>query len=113
MRGEGRSAEGKHAEGRSSWRLSACPSLNRNDAVAERPLFGGALGLHEKAPQTHRRTGSPKSELDLDPTRFLHHDGHQEGVAVGDTRLGTKPCLHPLLAVLAEAKIVYCPAAMR
>ena len=44
--------------------------------------------------------------LDLDSTRLLHEDGHQEGVAVGYTRLGTKPCLHPLLAVLAEAKLV-------
>lgn len=44
--------------------------------------------------------------LDLDSTRLLHEDGHQEGVATGYTRLGLKPCLHPLLAVLAEAKLV-------
>jgi len=44
--------------------------------------------------------------LDLDSTRLLHEDGHQEGVQTGYTRLGTKPCLHPLLAVLAEAKLV-------
>jgi len=44
--------------------------------------------------------------LDLDSTRLLHEDGHQEGVKVGYTRLGTKPCLHPLLAVLEEAKLV-------
>jgi len=44
--------------------------------------------------------------LDLDSTRLLHEDGHQEGVAVGYTRLGVKPCLHPLLAVLEEAKLV-------
>lgn len=44
--------------------------------------------------------------LDLDSTRLLHEDGHQEGVTVGYTRLGLKPCLHPLLAVLAEAKLV-------
>lgn len=44
--------------------------------------------------------------LDFDSTRLLHEDGHQEGVAVGYTRLGTKPCLHPLLAVLEEAKLV-------
>jgi len=37
---------------------------------------------------------------------LLHEDGHQEGVKVGYTRLGTKPCLHPLLAVLEEAKLV-------
>ena len=44
--------------------------------------------------------------LDLDSTRLLHEDGHQEGVQTGYTRLGTKPCLHPLLAVLEEAKLV-------
>lgn len=44
--------------------------------------------------------------LDLDSTRLLHEDGHQEGVKTGYTRLGTKPCWHPLIAVLAEAKLV-------
>jgi len=44
--------------------------------------------------------------LDLDSTRLLHEDGHQEGVQTGYTRWGTKPCLHPLLAVLEEAKLV-------
>lgn len=44
--------------------------------------------------------------LDLDSSRLLHEDGHQEGVLTGYTRLGTKPCLHPLLAVLEEAKVV-------
>jgi hypothetical protein len=44
--------------------------------------------------------------LDLDSTRLLHEDGHQEGVAVGYTRQGLKPCLHPLLAVLAEVRVV-------
>ena len=44
--------------------------------------------------------------LDFDSTRLLHEDGHQEGVATGYTRVGIKPCLHPLLAVLEEAKLV-------
>ena len=44
--------------------------------------------------------------LDLDSTRLLHEDGHQEGVKAGYTRVGTKPCLHPLLAVLSEARLV-------
>lgn len=44
--------------------------------------------------------------LDLDSTRLLHEDGHQQGVAVGYTRQGLKPCLHPLLAVLAEVRLV-------
>jgi hypothetical protein len=44
--------------------------------------------------------------LDLDSTRLLHEDGHQDGVRAGYTRRGVKPCLHPLLAVLAEVRLV-------
>ena len=44
--------------------------------------------------------------LDLDSTALLHEDGKQEGVRVGHTRFGLKPCLQPLLAVLEEAKLV-------
>jgi len=44
--------------------------------------------------------------LDLDSTRLLHKDGRPEGVAGGYTQQGIKPCLHPLLAVLAEVRRV-------
>lgn len=44
--------------------------------------------------------------LDLDSTRLLHEGGHQQGVAVGYSRAGLNPCLHPLLAVLAEVRLV-------
>jgi hypothetical protein len=44
--------------------------------------------------------------LDLDSTRLLHEDSQREGVAVGYTKRGLKPCLHPLLAVLAEVRLV-------
>jgi hypothetical protein len=44
--------------------------------------------------------------LDLDSTQLLHKDGQQEGVKGGYTRQGIKPCLHPLLAVLAEVRLV-------
>jgi hypothetical protein len=63
-----------------------------------RRLFGWCL---ERLPS---RPGG--YALDLDSTRLLHEDGHQQGVKVGYTRLGTKPCLHPLLAVLSEARLV-------
>lgn len=43
--------------------------------------------------------------LDLDSWALLHEDGHQEGVAVGYTRRGLKPCHRPLSAGLAEAKL--------
>jgi hypothetical protein len=44
--------------------------------------------------------------LDLDSWSLLHEDGHQQGVAVGYTRHGLKPCHRPLIAALAEAKMV-------
>jgi hypothetical protein len=44
--------------------------------------------------------------LDLDSTALVHEDGHQEGVRIGHTRKGLKPCHHPLIAVLAEPKVV-------
>ena len=43
--------------------------------------------------------------VDFDTTALLHEDGHQEGVRVGHTRVGLKPCLQPMLAVLAEPKL--------
>jgi hypothetical protein len=45
--------------------------------------------------------------LDLDSTQLLHEDGHQkEGVRTGHTARGFKRHYHPLLAILAEAKLV-------
>lgn len=44
--------------------------------------------------------------LDLDSTQLLHEEGQQEGVRTGYTPRGMKNCLHPILAVLAEAKLV-------
>ena len=44
--------------------------------------------------------------LDVDSWALLHEDGHQEGVAVGYTRQGLKPCHRPLVGVLAEQKVV-------
>jgi hypothetical protein len=44
--------------------------------------------------------------LDLDSWSLLHEDGHQQGVALGYTRLGPKPCHRPLIGCVAEAKMV-------
>jgi hypothetical protein len=63
-----------------------------------RPLFAWAM---RKLPS--KREGYA---LDLDSTRLLHEDGHQDGVAVGYTRLGAEPCLHPLLAIFSEVRLV-------
>jgi Transposase DDE domain group 1 len=44
--------------------------------------------------------------LDLDSWALLHEDGHQEGVATGYTKRGIKPCQRPLIAALAEPKLI-------
>ena len=45
--------------------------------------------------------------LDVDSTQLLHEDGHQkEGVQTGHTPRGLKRGYHPLLAIIAEAKLV-------
>lgn len=44
--------------------------------------------------------------LDLDSWSLLHKDGHQEGVRTGYTPLGLEPCHRPLIACLAEPKLV-------
>jgi len=44
--------------------------------------------------------------LDLDSWSLLNEDGPQQGVAVGYTRQGLKPCHRPLLAALAESKLI-------
>ena len=43
--------------------------------------------------------------LDVDSWALLHEDGHQEGVEVGYTRAGLKPCHRPLVGVIAEMKV--------
>lgn len=45
--------------------------------------------------------------LDLDSTQLLHPAGYQkEGVRMGHTVQGFRRCYHPLLAMVAEAKLV-------
>jgi hypothetical protein len=44
--------------------------------------------------------------LDVDSWALLHEDGHQEGVKIGYTRAGLKPCHRPLVGVIAEMKVV-------
>lgn len=80
----------------SRW-LAIFPSAGQNLEVFRRLWHWGMKQLPS------RRGGYT---LDLDSTALLHEDGHQEGVRVGHTRLGLKPCLHPLLAVFSEVKLV-------
>ncbi len=62
--------------------------------------------LHGQAARALPSRGKEGHTLDLDSWALLHEDGHQEGVAIGYTRQGLKPCQRPLLAALAEEKLV-------
>jgi hypothetical protein len=62
-------------------------------------------GLHQKA--VHALPSRTEGyTLDLDSWALLHEDGHQEGVRIGYTRQGLKPCHRPLIAGLAEPKMI-------
>jgi Transposase DDE domain group 1 len=65
-------------------------------------------GLHAWALRGLPSSARPREgyTLDLDSWALLHEDGHQEGVAVGFTRKGLKPCHRPLIAALAEPKMI-------
>jgi DNA-directed RNA polymerase subunit N (RpoN/RPB10) len=88
--------------------IEAVPSqstLSRFFAVFTQRTASALSALHTRAvfALPSRREGYT---LDLDSWALLHEDGHQEGVAVGYTRHGLKPCHRPLLAALAEEKLV-------
>lgn len=44
--------------------------------------------------------------LDLDSFSLVHEDGHQQGVRVGYTRKGLKPCHRPIVAAVAEVPLI-------
>lgn len=44
--------------------------------------------------------------LDLDSFSLVHEDGHQQGVRVGYTRKGLKPCHRPIVAAVAEVPMI-------
>jgi hypothetical protein len=80
-------------------------TLSRFFSVFTQKSCQGLGGLHREAVYwlPSERAGYT---LDLDSWALLHEDGHQEGVAVGYTRHGLKPCHRPLIAGLAEAKVI-------
>jgi len=84
--------------------IEAVPSqstLSRFFAQCGRRAGEALSGLHRWALEDL----PPRSEgytLDLDSFSLLHEDGHQEGVRVGYTRKGLKPCHRPIVAALAE-----------
>ena len=74
------------------------------DAFSQRTC-NELTGLHRQAVQALPSLKSGYT-LDLDSWALLHEDGHQEGVAVGYTKGGLKPCHRPLVAGLAQAKLI-------
>jgi len=88
--------------------IEAVPSqstLSRFFAAFTQRSCQALSGLHTRAvfALPSRRDGYT---LDLDSWALLHEDGHQQGVAVGYTRHGLKPCHRPLIAALAESQLV-------
>lgn len=76
--------------------------FNRFSQAANQSCFGQFYRF-----SLEQLSGRPEGyTLDLDTTGLIHEDGHQQGVKAGYTKQGIKPCLHPILAVLAEAKVV-------
>src|SRR6218665_1544673 len=75
--------------------------LSKFDARKNLECFGALWRWTMERIKAHRGGYT----LDLDTSSLIHEDGHQEGVAVGHTRIGLKPCHQPMLAVLAEAML--------
>ena len=81
------------------------PTLTRFFAGFSQRANESFAGLHRFLA---RKLPSEKEgyTLDLDSLAILHEEGHQEGVRPGYTARGLKPGHHPLLAALAEPKLV-------
>lgn len=96
------------------------PGLLGIEGVGSQSAFSRFFKSFKSAPENSQRFGllwrwcverlAARREgytLDLDSTQLLHEEGHQkEGVRTGHTARGMKRCYHPLLAMLAEAKLV-------
>jgi hypothetical protein len=85
--------------------IASQSTFSRFFGAFSQPTCNVLQGLHRQAVYSlpSLREGYT---LDLDSWSLLHEDGHQEGVKVGYTRHGLKPCHRPLIAALAEAKMV-------
>lgn len=87
------------------------------EAIASQSTFSRFFGVFtqrscERLGRLHQQaiyalpTRKESYTLDLDSWALLHEDGHQQGVEIGYTRHGLKPCHRPLIAGLAEAKMI-------
>lgn len=80
-------------------------TLSRFFGAFNQKSCNSLAGLHRQAIQALASLKGGYT-LDLDSWALLHEDGHQEGVAVGYTKRGLKPCHRPLIAGLAQAKMI-------
>jgi len=88
--------------------IEAVPSqstLSRFFARCGRGACEALSGLHRWALQD-LPVRAEGYTLDLDSFSLLPEDGHQEGVRVGYTRKGLKPCHRPIVAAVAEVPLV-------
>jgi len=81
------------------------PTLSRFFAVFTQKTSSQVAQLHSWAMDALASLKEGYT-LDLDSWALLHEEGHQEGVHVGYTASGLKPCHHSLIAALAESKII-------
>ena len=101
-------------------RDAAIPRLLQIEAIGSEPTLSRFFGRFDGA-GSNLRTFGPLWQwcmdrlpsraggytLDLDSTQLLHDDNQQaQGVRTGHTPQGLKRCLNPLLAFLAEPKLV-------
>ena len=84
--------------------IEAVPSqstFSRFFGACERKACEALAGLHAWSLRDLPERASGYT-LDLDAFALLHEDGRQQGVRVGYTRKGLKPCHRPIVAALAE-----------
>lgn len=88
--------------------IEAVPSqstLSRFFAECGRPACEAISGLHAWSLRSLPERSAGYT-LDLDSFSLVHEDGHQQGVRVGYTRKGLKPCHRPIIAAVAEVPLI-------
>ena len=88
--------------------IEAVPSqstLSRFFARCGRSACEAISGLHAWSLRSlpERAEGCTR---DLDSFSLIHEEGHRQGVRVGYTRKGLKPCHRPIVAAVAEAPLI-------
>ena len=84
--------------------IEAVPSqstFSRFFGACERKACEALAGLYSWSLRDLPESASGYT-LDLDAFALIHEDGQQQGVRVGYTRKGLKPCHRPIVAALAE-----------